>query len=191
MNNLKDDTKIKLYTLELEKLRADNFFQVGYKAANLGEILSMGLKVPLGFVVSTRAFVDLLNFNPGIFEHIKMLDNLNTLNFKKKINLIRKIRTEVKNAVAFYLKAVIKNIHDGGYGYDLDEEVGRLERDFGIIISKTSFLSAIRNPDSLPKGEDLLIHLGVRLTPGCQSTRYWNSMMQDYRKFLDSKEGIL
>jgi len=93
-----------------------------------------------------------------------------------------------KNAVSFYLKAVIKNIHDGGY-YDLDEEVRRLERDFGILVPKTSFLSAIRNPGSLPDGGDLLTDLGVRFTPGCQSTRYWNSMMQDYRKFLDSKEG--
>ncbi len=96
-----------------------------------------------------------------------------------------------KNAVSFYLKAVIRNIHDGGYGYDLDGEVQRLERDCGIMISKTSFLSAIRNPDSLPNGGDLLIHLGVRFTPGCQSTRYWNSIMQDYRKFLDSKDGML
>ncbi len=94
-----------------------------------------------------------------------------------------------QDAIAHFLRQRIINISKNTY--DLDFEVREIRNNAGIIISKNSLLNAIRtgssNPERLKEGGELLIELGVTLAPNCQKTVWWNSIMDDYRKYREAK----
>ncbi len=94
-----------------------------------------------------------------------------------------------QNALSNFLKVRISNIAVNRSRYDADQEVRDLERNAGIIMSKASLVDAIRHWDSLPDGNQLLIQLGVKLAPGCQSRLWWKTIMEEYQKLLDSRKG--
>ncbi|MET1124147.1 MAG: pyruvate, water dikinase [Archaeoglobaceae archaeon] len=84
--------------LWLEEVDKDDVPIVGGKAANLGEMLRIGLPVPEGFVVDARTFRDFIK-RTGLAEKIyPLLDSANVENTDELNEVSRKIREMIMSA---------------------------------------------------------------------------------------------
>ena len=80
------------YIIWLDQIKKDQFNLVGGKAYNLGIMTQLGLPVPEGFAITTRAFDDFLKIT-GIDEKIKeILSNTNVDNTKQLMEASKKIK---------------------------------------------------------------------------------------------------
>src|SRR5665647_3411334 len=69
------------YTAELANIRRKDIARAGGKGANLGEMISAGLPIPPGFVVTTEACMEFYRQNrisPRIADELRNLDPDNT-----------------------------------------------------------------------------------------------------------------
>jgi len=102
------------YILWFSEVDKDDVALVGGKGANLGEMISFGIRVPKGFIVTSQAYFDFLEENklrPKIKECLKNLDssdpqtfNLASQKIKKPISqgkIPQKVASEIVNS---YLK---------------------------------------------------------------------------------------
>lgn len=84
--------------LWLDEVDKDDVPIVGGKAANLGELIRVGIPVPEGFVVDGKTFMDFLE-NSGLKEKIiEVLKDLNVEDSKQLEEASRKIREMIESA---------------------------------------------------------------------------------------------
>lgn len=79
--------------LDLKNVSKDMIEVVGGKAANLGELLSLGIRVPPGFVITSNAFRYFLKYN-GLYDVIKNIFE----NDKDEKKVSEKVKSLILNA---------------------------------------------------------------------------------------------
>ncbi|AHC51673.1 phosphoenolpyruvate synthase [Sulfolobus acidocaldarius SUSAZ] len=79
--------------LDLKNVSKDMIDVVGGKAANLGELLSLGIRVPPGFVITSNAFRYFLKYN-GLYDVIKNIFE----NDKDEKKVSEKVKSLILNA---------------------------------------------------------------------------------------------
>ncbi len=77
---MKQDTK---YIVWFDEIRKDDISLVGGKGANLGEMTSIGIPVPPGFIVTSAAYFEFLKTSNLAGEVRKLLQNLDVNDSKK------------------------------------------------------------------------------------------------------------
>jgi len=104
----------------IEKLRADNIDLAGGKGANLGELVSAGVPVPPGFVVTTKAYREFIE-SSGLGEKIiSMLEGLDVNDTARLEEVSRKIRQMILDTpIPSHIEDAIKSAYR-----ELAERVG-------------------------------------------------------------------
>lgn len=86
------------YVINFKKLSSKDLLVVGGKGSNLGEMTQVGVPVPPGFVVTTRAYYEMLE-ESGLREPItEILDNLDVNDTRALNNASKKIEDMIKAA---------------------------------------------------------------------------------------------
>jgi len=89
-----------------DRIRKEDVSSVGGKGANLGEMVSIGMPVPLGFAVTTKSFDDFI-INAGIADEIdRLIRQTNVDDTHKLIETSNKIKQLI---ISKEMPAVIKN----------------------------------------------------------------------------------
>ena len=79
--------------LWFDEIGKNDIAKVGGKGANLGEMLSAGIPVPYGFVVTAGAYFDFLQkakLVPVIKNHLKLLDHKDSRSLSQTAGYIQK-----------------------------------------------------------------------------------------------------
>lgn len=100
-NNTK--TTASKYTVDLSEVSMKDINLVGGKNASLGEMIqnieSMGIKVPNGFAVTTRAYREFINFNGLQDQIIDLVTNLDDGNLPELRRVGSEVRQLIRNGI--------------------------------------------------------------------------------------------
>ncbi|AGE73613.1 phosphoenolpyruvate synthase [Sulfolobus acidocaldarius Ron12/I] len=142
--------------LDLKNVSKDMIEVVGGKAANLGELLSLGIRVPPGFVITSNAFRYFLKYN-GLYDVIKNIfendkDEKKVSEKVKSLILNAEIPPDLKKAISdayeqlekISNKEVLVAVRSSATVEDIEEASFAGQQDTFLNVSKNDLFSYIK-----------------------------------------------